>query len=421
MSQLSKTMKTRLFNFLILIVLIVSCTSQSEDSDWRGPNRDGIYPETGLLKEWPEEGPDMLWSYEGLGIGHNAVAVANGRVYVTGIKDSASSTGTLYTFDTEGNLLWEKDYGKEFTENFYGTRSTPVIKSGLIYIESGAGAVYCLDALNGEEIWSKDFFTDFGLDSSIQFGYSESVLIHENKLICVPGDTENNVVALDPLTGDLIWASKGYGEQSTYNSPIMINVEGREIVIAMTASSIMGIDVETGEMYWRIEHTQRNKIHANTPLYYDGKLVVASPDPVNTSGLVQIGLSDEGRKAEVLWRHRKFRGFMGGIVRIDTCIYGSAYMRADWQVISWNTGEMLVQNEELGGGSVIWADGLFYCYAEKDGEIALVKAGPESFEIISKFKIPLGSKEHWAHPVIHKGILYIRHGDALMAYDISAV
>jgi len=408
------------FLYLIVLLLISSCAEKSEFSDWRGPNRDGIYHEDGLLKKWPKEGPALLWSYEGLGYGHSSVAIGSNKVYVAGITDTLQSTGSLFAFDLSGELLWKKDYGKEFTDNFQGTRSTPVIVDDLIYIESGAGAIYCLIADNGEEVWSKDFFLDFGVDSVIQFGFAESVLIDGDHLICVPGGKDNNVVALNRLTGDMVWASKGHGESATYNSPILIELGTQRLVIAMTAGSIMGIDADTGEMYWQIEQTQGNKIHANTPVYYDGKLVVSSVDPTSTSGMVQIELLDEGKDAKVVWRNRKFRNLFGGVIKIDTCLYGSAYMRSDWQVISWNSGDMLVQNKELGGGAIIYADGMFYCYTENDGEMALVDANPEKFEIISKFKVPLGTNEHWAHPVIDKGILYIRHGDALMAYNIKA-
>lgn len=420
--DLTKTefMILRIFQLLIpVLILFSACSQESEYSDWRGPGRDGIYPETGLLKQWPEEGPELLWSFEGLGYGHNAVAATNDKVYVTGINDSAQSMGILFAFELDGELAWKKAYGKDFASNFVGTRSTPVVVGKHIYIESGAGAVYCLDAENGTELWSVDFIQDLGVDSVIQFGYAESVLIDRDRLICVPGGKENNVVALDRYTGEKIWASPGVGEPATYNSPILIELGEQRLVIAMTASSVMGIDASNGEMYWRLEQTQQNKIHANTPLYWKGHLLVASVDPTSSSGLVLLELQDGGKQAEVVWRNRKFRNLMGGMVRIDSCIYGSAYLKKDWQVIDWNTGEMLVQNKELGGGPIIYADGLFYCYAEREGEIALVDANPEKFEVISKFKVPKGTREHWAHPVIHKGVLYIRHGDALMAYDIK--
>lgn len=407
------------FLILFCIISLSACTEKSETSDWRGPNRDGIYQETGLLKQWPENGPEMLWSYEGLGFGHSAVAVANDKIFVTGIKDTVESLGTLFTFDLNGKLMWEKNYGKDFSLNFHGTRSAPVVVDNLIYIGSGMGAVYCLNAETGDEVWAKDFIKDFGVDSTIQFGYSESALISGDKMFCVPGGKENNVMALNRFTGERIWSSVGNKEPATYNSPILVERNGTPLIIAMTAASVMGFDVASGEMYWRIEQTQRNKIHANTPIYADGKLLVSSADPTDSSGLVQIQLTEDGKDAEVVWRNKKYRNLMGGMVKIDSCLYGSAYMKKDWQVINWNTGEMLAQNKELGGGSIIYADGLFYCYAERDGEIALAEASSEKFEIISKFEVPLGTKEHWARPVIHNGILYVRHGDALMSYSIK--
>jgi outer membrane protein assembly factor BamB len=408
-----------IFLFLISLLLTFSCNKSSEYSDWRGPKRDGIFQESGLLKQWPPEGPVLLWSFEELGYGHTGVAAAGEKIYVTGIKDSAQSVGTLFAFDTEGTLLWEKDYGRDFTNNFIGTRSTPVVVDDLVYIESGAGAVYCMETGNGKEVWYRDFIEDFGVDSTIQFGYSESPLIDGDHLICVPGGKENNVVALNRFSGALVWSSEGFGEQATYNSPIIVELGEQRLLIAMTAGSIMGIDAGTGEMYWRVEQTQQNKIHANTPLYADGRLLVSSADPTSKSGLVQLELLEDGKKAQEVWRDRRFRNLLGGLVRIDTCIYGSTAFGSDWRVISWNTGETLVQNKELGGGSIIYADGMFYCYTEREGEVALVEASPEKFEVISKFEVPLGSREHWARPVIHRGVLYIRHGEALMAYDIK--
>lgn len=411
---------TRVFLYFVILVLFTSsCQQKSKTSEWRGPNRDGIYTETNLLKQWPENGPELLWSFEGLGLGHSSPAVANERIYVTGMNDTISATGVLFTFDANGALLWKKEYGPEFGLNFHGTRSTPVVVDDLIYIESGMGAVYCLNVENGEEQWSVDFIKDLGVDSVLQFGYSESVLIDGENLICVPGAKDNNVVCLNRFTGEMVWNSKGVEEIATYNSPILVNYKGLKLVIAMSAGSIMGIDAGTGEMYWQVEQTQRNKIHANTALYFEGKFVISSAGPTETSGLVQIELTDGGKNAEVVWRNRKFRNLMGGIVRVDSCIYGSAYLKKDWQVINWNTGEMLAQNKEIGGGAIIYADGLFYCYAEKDGAMALAQASSESFEIINKFELPLGTKEHWARPVIDNGVFYIRHGDAFMAYNIS--
>ncbi|WP_340112451.1 PQQ-binding-like beta-propeller repeat protein [Maribellus mangrovi] len=411
---------TIIISFFAILFLGACQQPKQQFSDWRGPNRDGIYNETDLLKEWPESGPEMLWSFEGLGYGHSSVAAVNNKIFVTGVKDTLESMGTLFAFDANGELLYERDYGKDFSLLYHGTRSTPVVSDDIIYIESGMGAVYALDANSGEEIWSKDFQVDFDEDSVIQFGHSESVLLDGDRLICVAGGKEFNVVALNRFTGELLWSCEGEGEIATYNSPILVDHNGQKLVIAMTSNSIMGIDADTGEKYWRVEQTQGNKIHANTPVYVDGKILMVSAGREKTSGMVQLQLSDDGKSVEEMWRNNRYMNLMGGVVKVDSCFYGSSYLKNDWRVMSWKTGETLTQNKDFGGGAVIYADNMFYCYAERDGEIALAKATPESFEIVSKFEVPLGTKEHWAHPVINNGILYVRHGDALMAYDVSA-
>lgn len=409
------------YTYILPFVLVLLCGFQSEKerSDWQGPNRDCIYPAKNLLKQWPENGPKMAWSFEGLGFGHSTVAVANNKVFVTGVKDTIESIGTIFSFDLTGNLLWKKDYGNDFALNFHGTRSTPVVVDNLIYVESGMGAVYCLNAENGNEVWKIDFLKDLGVDSVIQFGYSESVLIDGDNLICVPGGKENNVVTLNRLTGKKVWNSKGEGEIATYNSPILINHNGKKLVIAMTSNSIMGIDATTGEKYWRVEQTQQNKIHANTPLYADGKILVATAGREKTSGIVQLQLSEDGKSVTETWRNNKLMNLMGGMVKLGDNLYLSAYLKPDWQVLDWNTGRMKLQNKELGGGSVIFTDGLFYCYAENDGEVALMEATPEQIKVVSKFKVPLGTDQHWARLVIDNDLLFVRHGNALMAYKVG--
>lgn len=412
-------MKKIYAGLLMLFAVNQVLSQQNSFSDWRGPNRDGIYPEKGLLKTWPETGPKLLWKVENLGFGYSSPAVANKKIYITGIKDTTTTTGTLFVFDLMGNLLWEKDYGPDFCLNFSGTRSTPVVDNDRIYITGGMGALYCLNSENGHKIWSVDFIREFGVDSVIQFGYSESPLLFGNKLVCVAGGKENNIVALDKFTGKKIWSSRGYGEPATYCSPVFFNHNGNKMIVAMSSGSIMGIDANTGQMYWRVHQYQDNKIHANTPVYFDGKVLVSSASRRDSSGLVQLQLSDDGRKAEIKWRYGKFINLMGGIIKIDNYIFGSAYIRNDWQVIDWNTGNMVIQNKELGGGSVVYADGLFYCYAERDGEVALVEADSTKIKIISRFKVPFGIKEHWAHLVIAEGRLFVRHGNTLMVYDIK--
>jgi len=410
----------KLKNLILLcgfIAVLYGFSGPDDLAQWRGANRDGIYHDVNLLKQWPAEGPKMLWSFEGLGIGQGSVAVASETVFVTGIPDTLNSDGYLFAFDTKGKLLWKKNYGKDWTGIFPGARSTPTVAGDLVYLESGNGAVYCFKAKTGETVWSVDFFKDLKADS-VQFGFSESILIDGDKLYCTPGGKENNMVALNRFTGAKIWSSPGYKEKATYCSPILFMHNDKKLIANLTATSIIGLDANTGEMYWRIHQFQDNKIHANTPVYFDGNLIVSSASRKDSSGLVSLKLSPDGKKAEIAWRNKEFINLSGGFIVKDGCIYGGAYLQPKWFCFDAKTGQTKYIAKELGGGAVIYADGLFYCYAEKDGEMALAEGTPEQFRIISKFKVPLGKDQHWAHPVIADGKLYIRHNDALMVYDI---
>jgi outer membrane protein assembly factor BamB len=404
--------------FMVLVAITSGITTSTGQTQWRGPNRDGIYNEPNLLKKWPAEGPKMLWSFEGLGIGQGSVVVDREKVFVTGIPDTLNSEAYLFAFDTHGKLLWKKNYGKDWTGIFPGARSTPTIAGDLIYVECGNGNLYCMKTQTGEMVWSVDFFKDMKADS-IQFGFSESPLIDGDKLYCTPGGKENNMIALNRFTGTKIWGSPGFQEKATYCSPIVFNCTDQRMVANLTATSIMGFDANTGQMYWRVHQQQNNKIHANTPVYADGNLFVSSASRKDSSGLVCLSLSPDGRSAEIAWRNKEFINLSGGFILKDGYIYGGAYLQPKWFCIDAKTGLTKYIATELGGGVIISADGLLYCYAEKDGEMALAEGTPEQFRIISKFKIPLGSDQHWAHPVIADGKLYIRHNNALMVYDIQ--
>jgi outer membrane protein assembly factor BamB len=406
------------FFSIALLLLLSGFSISSAQSQWRGPNRDGIYPETGLLKSWPDEGPKMLWSFEGLGTGMGSVAISKDKVFVTGIPDTLNAEGFLFSFDTRGKLLWKKSYGKDWVGIFPGARSTPTVVDDLLYLENGNGSVLCLKTENGEKVWSVDFFSDLQCDS-VQFGFAESVLIDGDKLYCTPGGKTNNMVALNRFTGKKIWGSPAYGEQATYASPILINHNGQHLLVNLTASSIIGLDAETGEMYWRVHQFQDNKIHSNTPHYFDGKILVSSASRKDSSGLVLLQLSPDGKKAAIVWRNKEFINLMEGFILKDGFLYGPGYLQPKWFCIDLNTGLTKYIAKELGGGPVIYADGLFYCYAEKDGEMAIAEGNPEKFTIISKFKVPLGTAQHWAHPVIADGKLYLRHNEALMVYDLK--
>jgi len=401
--------------YLLIGSLFILCQNRSDVSQWRGPNRDGIYHETNLLKEWPDNGPEMLWSYEGLGEGHGNVGIGSGRLFVCGMIDSI---GHLFSFEMDGKLLWKKAYGQEWFKDYVGVRSTPTVVDDLVYFESGQGVVYCYNGTSGQQVWSVDILDKFRAEN-IRWGMAESLLIDGNKVICTPGGKEHNVVALNRFTGETVWTSTGNGQHAAYCSPILINHNGTRLIVTMTEESIIGLDADTGETYWSVVQLQSNKIHANTPVYHNGQIMcTSSSSRSGNDGTVLLQLSENGKDVSVIWRNRDITNLMGGFILKDGYVYGSKYRSSEWYCLNWTTGEVEYTSRPFRNGVIIYADDRFYCYSE-GGEMALVEASPKNFNVISEFEVPLGTNQHWAHPVIDEGKLYVRHGNALMVYDIN--
>lgn len=405
----------RQFLFCFLSGVVLSGEASGQTMQWRGPNRNGIYFETGLLKKWPDKGPDLIWSFEGLGSGHGSAGIGMNKIFILGMT---GTEGILYAFDFSGKLLWKRNYGTEWHENYVGSRSTPVVIDNRIYFESGLGTVYCYGADKGERIWSVDLLKKFDA-SNITWGMAESLLISGDYLYCTPGGRKHNVVALDRFTGETIWTSPGNGQPAAYCSPVLVRHNKANLLVTMTAESVIGIDAVTGEFYWQVPQFQRNKIHANTPVYSDGMIFCSSEGDITNSGLLALKLSIDGKSVTVAWRNGDFKNLMGGIIVTDGHIYGSIYRNGLWSCVSRENGRTIYSSRALGDGNIIMADGLFYCYSEK-GEMALVSATPSSFNVISRFQVTMGTDTHWSHPVIYQGRMYLRRGNALMVYNLRA-
>jgi outer membrane protein assembly factor BamB len=255
-----------------LSVLYPYYAATQTTAQWRGQNRDGIYNDKGLLKSWPEAGPALLWYNEGLGEGHASAAVTADRVYTAGAIDGI---GYLFCFDLTGKLIWKIPYGEEWVESYPGVRSTPLIYDGKVYLYSGLGKLICRRADNGDFIWSRELLKDYKAPN-IKWGVTENLLIDGNKLFCTLGGTDVNVIALEPGTGKLIWKSSGKGETSAYGSPAIIKLAKKSILVTHTASSILGIDTDTGKLLWSHDQPNKYSVHANTPLYHDGYLYCVS-------------------------------------------------------------------------------------------------------------------------------------------------
>lgn len=388
---------------------------------WQGPDRTNISNEKGLLKSWPKDGPKLLWSAQGLGKGYSTVSIANGIVYVTGLKDD---TEHLSAFDLKGNLKWQSSYGKGWTKSFPSARSTPTIDSGNVYVMTSLGTVACLDAKTGKSKWSVNTNDKFNAKLG-RWGGAESLLIDGNIVICTPGGDNASLVALDKNNGSTVWTTKDLSEKNAYCSPIIVNMANKKLVVTLVEKQVVGIDAKNGNLLWKYDcekymgDMRIRGNHANTPIYKDGYVYVTSGYDM---GGVKLKISDDGMKVSHVWSDKELDTHHGGVVLVDGFLYGSNWKSndaGDWVCLDWETGQKKYQQKWETKGSLTYADGMLYCYEEKNGNVALVKATPKAFDITSSFKVPLGEDQHWAHPVVFDGKLFIRHGDALMVYDIK--
>lgn len=408
---------------------------------WRGPNRDGIYPEKDLLKTWSAAGPQLLWSVDMLGTGYSSPVIAGDKLYINGEINKVSH---LFVFDLNGKLLWKyangsEFYGEGYSANFPGARSAPTVYNGLVYICSGMGRIACLDAISGAEKWAVNV-SDLGGQINM-FGNSESLLVDESKVYCYPGGKETNIMALDRLTGKPVWTSKALGDPVSFCSPMMIKLQERtgrrevrnietgeflskttkysplNILVTLSKEYLLGINAENGELLWshKQDSVKLEGEHCNTPIYADGFIYSVSGDDKG-NGAYKLQLSPDGKSIKEVWRNSQVLNPLGGFVKIGNRIYTSSKDNK-LKVLDTETGQV---TESLSGmkGNLIAADNLLFFYAD-NGYINLIKGIGSKLEVAGKFKITKGEKEHFSHPVIANGVMYVRHGNTLMAYQVK--
>lgn len=395
----------------LCIMLLFSFTKKEEPiSEWRGPNRTGVYNETGLLKQWPADGPELLWVIDSTGRGYGSPVISGDQIFITGETDS---TSYLYAYSLAGKLIWKSPCGNEWVKNFPGSRSTPTVVGDLIYVCSGKGDIACLDKHSGTKKWSLNMVSDLqGINN--MFGYSQSLLVKDNLVYCQPGGPENNVVALNRFTGKVVWLQKAKGEIEAYGSPSIIKRGQRDLLLTFSEMSFLGLDGKSGELLFTHKMDTAGNLHGNIPVIGGNDLIYTEGDGNRT---VKLTLAEDGSSITEVWRNRSFDNIMGGVVRIGDKIYGTAHRQMYLKCLDMKTGQV-TDSVKMFRGSTIAADGMLYVYTEK-GMVYLVDPKPEGMQIVSSFKVTNGSKEFFSHPVIHEGVLYLRHGEALMAYAIK--
>lgn len=403
-------MKTLLLT-IILFVCLPALFAQ-EATLWRGENSLGMYKVDNLIPEWPADGLQIIWTFDKLGQGFSSPVFANNSIYINGMIDGQA---VLFVLDMNGKVLKELKYGKEFDTSYPGTRSSPTIIGDLAYLFTGLGKIVCLNHKSGAIVWAKDLLSSTDGQNLI-WGYTETIVVDGDKIYTTPGGKKNNVMALNRFNGETIWNCEGLGELSAYCTPLIVNLPSRKLLVTHTHSNVIGVDTQTGKLLWNFPHPNQWAVHPNTPIYSEGKLFVFSG---YGQGGELLSLSADGSSVKKEWEIKSFDSRMGGAVLIDGYLYGSGDKDRTWQCIDWKTGEKKYSTSEVGKGVAISANKNIIGYSEK-GELFMAKADPSGFKLLGNVKVTLGSDQHWAHPVIYNNILYLRHGNVLIAYKIAA-
>jgi outer membrane protein assembly factor BamB len=419
-SWMSMGWKIRMSTVYCLLVL-GGVLTRAQEAQWRGPDRSGIFPDTMLLSGWPEGGPARIFATGGIGRGFSSAVATGDMIFVTGTRDS---TEYLTAMDLEGHILWQEPYGKSWDESIPDARCTPTVDGDRVYVLTGRDRLTCFRTGDGEEIWSADIHETYGSNWDM-FGVSESLLLADGKVIVTPGGGVTTVIALDKMTGGLVWKSVSLEARRSNLSPVLIRHCGKEYIITATRTHVISVDPENGEILWEYhynfldENGENTTILANTPTYSDSCLWITSGWDRES---VMLEILPDGRSVREKFIDRTFDNQNHGVVLVDGYLYGSNFTGRNsgkWVCMNWSTGEIVWISDFQNKGPVIAADGMLYCCDEKQGNVGLVRASPEKFDLVSSFRVEDGSGPYWARPTIFNRMLLIRHGDVLVAYDIA--
>jgi outer membrane protein assembly factor BamB len=382
----------------------------AEWPQWRGPNRDGISKETGLLKQWPESGPPLAWKAAGAGRGYSSLAASKGRLYTMGQRGEREFV-VAFDFKT-GKELGATPYGQAFrNDRGDGPRGTPTVDGDRVYALGGSGDLAALDAASGKVVWAMNVLQKFG-GRNITWGISESPLVVGEKLLVNPGGPGASVVALNKKDGSLIWKSQS--DPAGYSSGIPVQINGKTQVVFFTSTRGLGLDLETGNLLWDYPKAANRTANAATPVARGNRVWISS-DYGNGGGLVEIKAGEKGMTAAEVYFTREMRNHHSSSVLIGDHLYG--FSGGILTAMGFDTGQIAWKDRSVGKGSLVYADGLIYLLSE-DGVVGLAEATPEGYREKGRFRIPQDSLPTWAHPIVAGGHLFIRDQDTIYAYDL---
>ncbi len=403
------------------LLLCLTSTALAAPGDWpqfRGPNRDGASTETGLLQELPPGGPPLVWKATGLGDGYSTVSVVGNCIYTCGENKEFSSVVALNAAD--GKKVWSTRLGKAGAPGmpaFDGPRATPTVEGDLLVAVGQWGDLVCLDTAQGRELWCKDYIKDFG-GKRPQWGYAESPLIDGDRVVFTPGGMEGSIVALNKRTGALLWRSQGFTDPPHYSSLIVAQIGRARQYIQLTAESVVGVAAADGKVLWRAPRKGRTAV-IPTPICSDGYVYVSSAYGAGCN-LFRIAAAGGKFTAEEVYANKVLGNKHGGVIKVGDFVYGHADDMG-WTCQDFKTGAARWQYNQLGKGSLIYADGRLYLRAEDKGTMVLIEASPAGYKEHGRFEQPNRSnKKAWPYPVISHGKLFLRDADTLLCYDVKA-
>jgi outer membrane protein assembly factor BamB len=408
---------------------LVAQTKSSDWPEWRGPLRDGISKETGLLQSWPEKGPKLLWSAAdvngkvNVGRGYASMVIADGKIFTLGDRDGKGHVICLE--EATGKILWKTPFTEPYNDG--GPRCTPTVAGNRIYGLSAHGDLVCCDTKSGEVVWQKNLKKDFAGRMMSGWNYSESPLVDGDRLICTPGGKDAVLVALDKETGSVIWNTKApQASGAGYASPIVSKGGGVKQYLTLLGPELglVSVDAETGKFLWNYKKVANGTANIPTPIVA-GDYVFASTAYGTGSVLLHLKKADDGVKAEEVYflKANQLQNHHGGMVMLGDYIYGGHNHNAGLPFcLEWKTGKMAwgpVQPPGSGSAAVLYADGQLY-FRYDDNTMALIEATPKEYKLNGSFQLPKGtSRPGWQHPVIHNKKLFIRANDQLYCFDIA--
>jgi hypothetical protein len=379
---------------------------------WRGPGRDGISRETGLLQQWPEAGPPLAWQASGAGAGYSSFAVADGRLYTLGARQS---TEYILAFDAvSGEKLWEAANGRRFNnDRGDGPRSTPTVDDGRVYVFGSSGDLTVLDAATGDVFWTQNLLERFG-GRNISWGLSESPLVLSDRILVTPGGRDAAIVALRKTDGSLIWSSQD--DAPGYASALLHPIGGVQQAIVFTGSRALGIDVRDGRLLWSYSRVANSVANVATPIAR-GNRVFLSSDYGTGAALVALATNGSDVSASEVYFTREMRNHHASSVLVRDHLYG--FSSSILTAMRFDTGEVAWRDRSVGKGSLVFADERLYLFSE-DGVVGLAEANPHRYVEHGRFSLQTGNAPTWAHPVVAGGKLFLRDQDTIYAYDVTA-